>query len=191
LPITDVDVSEFPTSPCLKFTFKVPATLTGIAADCFTAPSDLDTVVSVKRAIHDANLSEIQRTQPIPSETAPAASESISNYDVIVRLTEDLPASLLYIPDVLPCQNIYRILRDFLQRLQVTIQSTSLNERISRKVARTLYNSHETDLQFVLDKISVFEQLGPRHNHLKPRSRRVQIKPIMLIVETTEKLQIT
>jgi hypothetical protein len=138
----------------------MPATLTGIAADCVTAPSDPDTVVSVKRAIHDANLSEIHRTQPLPSETATAASESISTYDVFVRLTEDLPASLLYHPDVLPYQNIYRILRDLLQRLQVTIQSTSPNERISRKVARTLYHSHETDLQLALDKISVFEQLG-------------------------------
>jgi hypothetical protein len=118
----------------------MPATLTGIAANCATAPADPDTV---KRAIHDTSLSEIQGTLPLPSETATAASESISSYDAILRLTEDLTARLLYHPDVLPYQNIYRILRDLLQRFQVTIQSTSLNERISPKVARTLYHSHE------------------------------------------------
>jgi hypothetical protein len=68
------------------------------------------------------------------------------------RIRDDIPPSTLFHSNCLQYPPLYRTLRDILLRLGINIESKSENQRLSLKVALTVYAAVPSDLALAKSK---------------------------------------
>jgi hypothetical protein len=86
------------------------------------------------------------------------SDEAMTPPSTLERFRDDLPPSTLFHSDCLQFPPIYRTLRDVLVRLGISIESESDNQRLSLKVALTIYAAAPSDLALARAKQLFYDQ---------------------------------
>jgi hypothetical protein len=156
-----------------------PATLATLKNHLAAAASDGPSLTMTKSIIR-AIVDEFEASQGSDQAMTPSLA--------LERIRDDLPPSTLFHSDCLQYPPLYRTLRDILLRLGINIESESDNQRLSLKVALTVYAAVPSDLalakskQLFHDKVeagpvgddeqveSTAQSVGPGTSHADPRT---------------------
>jgi hypothetical protein len=98
---------------------------------------------------------------------------------VLERIHDDLPLNPIFHSDCLQYHPLYRTLRDILLRLGINIESESDNQRLSLKVALTVYAEVPSDLALAKSKQLIHGKI-----EAGPVGEDEQIEPTCQIVGT-------
>jgi hypothetical protein len=85
-------------------------------------------------------------------EASQGSDQAMNPSSALERIRDDLPPSTLFHSDCLQYPPLYRTLRDILLRLGINIESESENQRLSLKVALTVYAAVPSDLALAKSK---------------------------------------
>jgi hypothetical protein len=109
-------------------------------------------VLAITRAIVRSIIEEFEVSQ--------STDDVMTTERALARFRDDLPPSTLYHTDCLHCPPLYRIIRDVLSRVGVAIMEESPNQRLSKKVALTIYASSPEDLELAKAKELAHDRAG-------------------------------
>jgi hypothetical protein len=120
-----------------------PATLATLKNQLAAAAQDDPSLAIAKSIIHRI-VDEFEASQGSDS----AMSSSLA----LERIRDDLPPSTLFHVGCLQFPPLYRSLRDIMVRMGINIESESDNQRLSMKVAMTIYAAVPSDLALAKSK---------------------------------------